>query len=479
MRKHKHFRHRRVLPHFHGRLGQGLCFVSSLLLCSPVLSAIPSGSGLTTANTTSPHTVQSLNYNPAAPAALHYDGFAASLLTFSAGYEVGSVDDLQDGLDRVEKQLESVKDLNFNNTNQLENKITKVLETQQQLNDFLRLAGQKGYLKARFGLQVPLTPFSINVQTINGTLTFGANGHAAIRASVVDSPINIKVYKNGTSIRTINAKNIQDINQKSRDIARQIAPQCQSGNCELKFESKTALYVQGGAIGRFFANYSTSVFSNDYGKLYVGGGLIYYKAELTRALVVIDAGNHNNEDYGDRVRDQLEDRESSSDFGIDLGVMWTAAHYQVGAYIQNLNEPTFDFPTVKAPAGAAYNGQLPTDDTYTMERQITLEAGAYTLDKDWFVGASYELNETQGIGGDPYQWSNIYASYDSGSWWIPGIRLGYRTNHADGGLSYYTLGLTLFDVLTLDAAMSTEDVSIEGSTMPRSAMVSIGFEMAI
>ena len=53
---------------------------------------------------------------------------------------------------------------------------------------------------------------------------------------------------------------------------------------------------------------------------------------------------------------------------------------------------------------------------------------------------------------------------------LPGWRLGYRQNLAGSEIGYITGGVTLFRVLTLDAAMSTETVD----SVPRAFMFNAG-----
>ncbi len=79
--------------------------------------------------------------------------------------------------------------------------------------------------------------------------------------------------------------------------------------------------------------------------------------------------------------------------------------------------------------------------------------------------------------GRDFQWATLSGAYATNSWWIPGARVGYRTNLAGSKLSYITGGLTLFKALTLDIAYgldSTRDNN--GKSIPRSAMINLGIQ---
>ncbi|MCC3752023.1 MAG: conjugal transfer protein TraF, partial [Halorhodospira halophila] len=231
-------------------------------------------------------------------------------------------------------------------------------------------------------------------------------------------------------------------------------------------------------IGRFSLGYSARTYSSRDGELFVGGRGHYYQAEMARAVSEID------DDALDTLSDDFSDSRSSDDaFGVDLGLLWVARNYQVGLTGKNLNEPSLDYPEIAGydDLPASVQDRVSRTKSYTLERQGTVEASLHSPNRRWMLGFSHDLNSVEGPHGaennNEYQWTAVGVGYASESYLWPGFRLGYRTNNAGSELSYITGGLTLFRVLNIDAAVSTDDVEHDGSSVPRSALVNVGLEL--
>jgi hypothetical protein len=113
-----------------------------------------------------------------------------------------------------------------------------------------------------------------------------------------------------------------------------------------------------------------------------------------------------------------------------------------------------------------------------MKPQLEMEGAFYSESQNWILNASLDGNAVQDPVGRDFQWATLSAAYATNSWWIPGVRVGYRTNLAGSKLSYVTGGLTMFEALSLDIAYglkSTTDNS--GNSIPRSAMINLGLQM--
>ena len=80
--------------------------------------------------------------------------------------------------------------------------------------------------------------------------------------------------------------------------------------------------------------------------------------------------------------------------------------------------------------------------------------------------------------GDDYQWFTLSAGYATESWWLPGIRAGYRKNLAGTELGYASFGLTAFKIVNFDIASTLDTTRISGTKLPRGLMASIGFQIA-
>ena len=174
------------------------------------------------------------------------------------------------------------------------------------------------------------------------------------------------------------------------------------------------------------------------------------------------------------------DYQDDNEAGLDLGALWVADNYQVGAQITNVNEPEFEFPGLDLSAykDTPIRSFLTADQFYTMERQFRFEGSLFTQDRRWTMNVGVDANAVPDPMGDDYQWLTASVGYATDSWWLPGARAGYRKNLAGTEIGYLGLGLTVLKVVNIDIASSVESVSISGETLPRGLMASIGFQIA-
>lgn len=122
--------------------------------------------------------------------------------------------------------------------------------------------------------------------------------------------------------------------------------------------------------------------------------------------------------------------------------------------------------------------QLNGGATYEMKPQLQLEGAVYSESQNWVVNAGLDANAVPDPVGRDFQWLTLSGAYATDSWWIPGARVGYRTNLAGSKLSYVTGGLTMFKALSLDVAYGLDSVTDDkGNSIPRSAMINLGLQM--
>lgn len=148
--------------------------------------------------------------------------------------------------------------------------------------------------------------------------------------------------------------------------------------------------------------------------------------------------------------------------------------------MSNLNKPSFKYNAVDL-AGYTDPGvisQLSGTTTYEMKPQLQLEGAVFSESQNWVINGGLDANAVKDAVGRDFQWATLSAAYATNSWWIPGARVGYRSNRAGSKLSYITGGLTLFKALSLDAALSTNKVADNsGKSIPRSAMLNLNVQM--
>jgi hypothetical protein len=172
---------------------------------------------------------------------------------------------------------------------------------------------------------------------------------------------------------------------------------------------------------------------------------------------------------------------TNSNIGLDVGGLWTSRRYRAGAWISNFNSPSFKYSAIDLTgyntSGSVYS-QLSGTTTYKMKPQLQMEGAIFSESQNWVINGGLDVNAVPDAVGREFQWMTLSAAYATSSWWIPGARVGYRSNRAGSKLSYITGGLTLFKALSLDAAVSTAKVTDNnGKSAPRSAMLNLNLQM--
>ncbi|MCH8498529.1 MAG: conjugal transfer protein TraF [Marinobacter sp.] len=416
-------------------------------VAASTLVSLPMGQDITYGGVSSPRTVQSTLNNPAAPAASGRRGFWTGLGAVSVSAEFGDVDNLIERAEDLEEALDK-DDLT----------LAQAEELKAEFDAFLEELGRDGYVKLSAAAQLPFTPFGANLPGWGGAFSLEANAIGSARLRILDAPI-------------------------------EVVP---TGGGDFELQSRTSAYVKGAYGAQLAVGYSAVALHRPDGQLYVGGRLNYYQMELSKGIIALEDTDDDEEDFGDAVRDDLDRNTAKrSVTSLDVGALWVARNYQVGGYLRNLNEPSMKYPTIgrncdsldsgiaqaNCFTAASFSDRIALDETYQMKRQLTLEASTFTANRSLFAGFSYDVNATRDIVADEHQWWSVHAGYASQSWWIPGVRAGYRSNQKGSELSYYTLGLTLFRVLNLDAAVSTDEVEVDGDKVPRAAMASLSLEL--
>ncbi|MBK5943075.1 conjugal transfer protein TraF [Halorhodospira halophila] len=423
--------------------------VAALAALLPLTAAAnhqPAGSALGFGDATRFADTQGSKQNPAGPIAGSERGVRMGVFSLGLSYEVGDVsdfgDDFEDLGDEFDALEQLLKDVEAGDTSadDAENEIDS-FET--NINEILDRIGDDGYLTAGVTGQFVPFPFETTQDALRGSLLvdleYSARGHLSVLRG---ENLNLDV--------------------------------------ETETDAEDALeeldgfggYIRSAITRTFTLGYGTTVYDNPHGLLFAGAQLKHHQVELSRMTVGFD------DDAGSKLSDEFgENSETDTDFGVDLGVMWVSDHYRAGASIANLIEPTFDYPAVEGEATydqATARGEIDPDESFRMERQLNVEGAVHTADGRWLLGGSLDLNAADGPfadgSDDAYQWLTVGGAYRPPHAALPGWRLGYRQNLAGSEIGYITGGVTLFRVLTLDAAMSTETVD----SVPRAFMFNAG-----
>lgn len=456
-----------------------LSATGAILFCSQGFSSPvyhPPGPNLTYGSVSNSQTIMSEITNPAAgAAALAKDGGGVRfgvLSNIGAGFELGDVDDMYDRLDEVTNNFDS----NFNNITDpnIANLVQDQIDTANQL---LLEVEDNGYGKAFASLHIPLMPIVLSGDWLGGSWVFDASVSGVAKVSVFADPLSF------------------DAAAAQADIDAGIlsgSPFSQTyGDITVNFNGTSATYDiaqnDSSFVGRIAGiveaavGYSTQISQAAGGKIFAGLRGKYYKVALYQNFEKFD--NNTTTQTGQDFLDGLDtdNGEKSTGFGLDFGLLWVSDHFRVGGMITNINEPEFEYNNIDTsnydPVNAAIINKF-ASNKYIMERQATIEAALHSQNQNWVISGSLDLNEVMDPIGDEYQWMAISAAYATDSWWLPGIRAGYRVNQAGSELKYLTGGVTVFKSLNLDIAYSPDKVEDEnGNEITRSFIINLGLEL--
>lgn len=387
----------------------------------------------------------------------------------------------------------------------------------------------------RFGgqIQAPLMPFLFNSDKARGTFSLNASGSTQLKGGFLGGPFGVE-----TNFRTAGGKELGAINLDLTEVAGIVtdleaivdgsgtdaqkvaqiealltnsglltgneqtiealkAEYAASGSStslqsESTLTTDSGLDVRAATLVHLGLGYGTNLanwgdLSLPKGQLELGARLNFYQAEMARTFVSLqaEANSDSDDDFSDRLDDVSDNTSKSSAIGLDVGMLWHDANYQLGLTIYNLNEPSFDYPdlstyltgeTLAALKGLENAGKARTSDSVTLTRHAVLEGAYHTSNRNWVLQGYYTLGTATDLMGDESRNMGVSAGYFSQSALIPALRVGYNKNLVGTELSTLNAGTTLFGIFNLDVAMGLETSSIDGNEIPRYLAFSLGFE---
>ncbi|MCG6938909.1 MAG: conjugal transfer protein TraF [Gammaproteobacteria bacterium] len=309
--------------------------------------------------------------------------------------------------------------------------------------------------------------------------SFGANVSITTNLRGLNDPVDLTAVNTDTIVQTLQDVSNQD--PAGGPVAYTIGKSTitvdpASGDVSFYTSNNSGTITRAAQITEVGIGYSRKVWQQDDNKVYVGIKPKYYDVGLSNSFVFL-----SNIENAKSIFDALDKStfKYTQGFGIDLGAIWTGRQYQLGATLTNINEPEFTFPEVDT---SAINNQdivnfINDSQTYVMERQLKLEAGYITQDGAWGINFGLDANAVPDPMRDDYQWLSFGAGFASDNWWLPGARIGVRHNLAGSELTYITGGITVFNIVNLDVATTTDTIKVDGDTYPRGLIVNIGAQV--
>lgn len=366
--------------------------------------------------------------------------------SISVGYEMGEADNFLDRLDDVLDALER-DDIT----------VADGIVLANEMNDVLAVMGRDGYARLNIGLQAPLTPIAF--RTAAGTFTVSVEADAEVRASVLNDAVSYNAV-------------------------------------DQELETRSSLYLKSGTLAQVSLGWAREMWRMESQSVTAGARLNIINGAFSKQVINLKASatGTDDDDISDIISDQYDTNEKkTTQASIDLGASYQINNWRAGLTLKNINEPEFEYGTIGGQCGAypaasseyancmaadyfAQDGRLLAREKWVLGRQATIDGSYSFADGRGLLGFSYDLGDIRTPTGDQQQMLSLVAAYQARGLWMPGVRAGYHSNQEGSQLSSVSVGVTLFDRLTLDVLMGTEDTEIDGSSVPRTAAFSLGWQ---
>ncbi len=320
-------------------------------------------------------------------------------------------------------------------------------------------------------------PILISKDTLGGAWTFNANVSLTTNLKGISDPIT---FDSDVALQTLQAaydgaaiSASPQAYDLSGGLNLKIDP---DGSTSFTLDNNSGTITRAAQVSEYSVGYSRKIWNNESNEVYIGIEPKFYSVGLSNSFVFI-----NNIDGAKSIFDAL-DKSSfkyTEEMSMDLGAIWTGSQYQLGATITNINEPQFTFPDIDLSgiSNPDIVNAILSAQTYTMESQLKLEGGYISESGGWGINVGYDANAVPDPMLDDYQWLSVGAGFAFNNWWVPAARVGIRQNLVGTELAYVTAGITVFNVVNLDLATTTETIDVDGSDVPRGFMFNIGAEV--
>lgn len=386
-------------------------------------------------------------------------------------------DDGDDGTDRPPTPENPIRDYTwedlFQEYPELEDRLDIIKDKVVDAAAITALIAAEGYGKAELTSNAS---FVLNEDLYGGTLMMGLAFKGNAKTVGLFDVINFDSEQAKAALRTIPDYGPEDPVQEL-DLSGGITLYYNPANQKIKFtiENDSFLLVKATKIAQISMSYSKKAFEFDQGSLYWGVKPSFYRVGLTNLNARLGQVTDAEALFQD-IKDSEFIYKNGYDF--DLGLVWAAPHYQLGASLTNVIEHTYKYPELDRTNVKSVDilKKLNFHEEFTMQRQVKLEAGIYTADRSWSLHAELDANPVEDPMRDRYQWFTLTAGYAADSWWLPSARFGMSRNLAGTKLGYLNAGITFMKFINLDVATTLDQVHLDGKEMMRGASIRLGVQ---
>ncbi len=451
----------------------------------------PLGSSLALGDVTSRSDVRSTAGNPAAPALQSQQrqtGRQRAVVSGAAGLEYGNVEELFQFVDDISRaykpsgggqprpdpgiDIGAIIDSIDPDIRPAVDAIAQEVATQTGI---LALIASEGYGKAWLAADFPI---AWSGDFLGGTWTTHLGWSGVSKAYGVSVPIEFDVDQAISELERWVEGAVGELSGEvalSDQVSLRVDPG--SGNIIFVLDNDSSLITKSAQLTDAGVGYSRPAWSSPGGQLYVGVEARLYLMQLSRLSTRL-GDITDSEELFKSIRDA--DFRSATDAGLDVGLLWAAETYQLGAQLTNVNQPTFDFPDVDLEPYRDTNliNFLERDRRYVLDRQLKLEASFFPRDRRWAAHLGIDADPATDAMGDRFQWATASLAMEFDKPWLSNLRLGYRQNLAGTELEYVNVGATAFRYLNIDLASALDSVRIDGRSLPQGLMVSVGVQFS-
>jgi len=356
---------------------------------------------------------------------------------------------------------------------ELEDQLDAIKDQVVDIASLLALIATEGYGKAELDLEIPLI---LNEDLWGGTLMMGFSAAGYSKANGILEEIIFDSDQARSELEKI-PDIPEDAGIQELDLSGGITLVYDpfNKNAKVWIDNDSLLLVKAAMVNEFMLSYSKKAFENEYGSLYWGVRPTLYYVGMTNLGVRL-----GDLDDAEAIFDDIKNGDYiwESGFDFDLGLTWSSKHYQLGLSLDNVVESTYDYPEIDRRRYSSIKvlEELDYHESFTLDRQLTLQAAIYTEDRNWSLSMDLDANPIKDPMKDRFQWLSVSAGYAADSWWLPSARVGFSRNLVGSELAYLTAGITFAKFINLDVSSTLDTVTIDDTDYMRGLNITLGVQ---